>query len=1242
MSLIKTWAPYFQSSVRMKGRTYQAAGRVKQVPPHEGELVRAEVQGREPYTVTIEGTGPSARVHCTCPHFADGHYCKHIWATMLDVQYNGFTAGEPAVAEQPAPGNVGLTPPKARKREKNQTAAQPREPDWVGRLHLLRGPVDRFELNRQSLMPAQRQIAYVVSPDLSARHQGLVIELRQREVTRRGWGRMKRLRLNRDAITRLHDPADRELCALIVGGLWVDEMWTGEQWHSDRPRDAFRLVPGAWRTLLKRLIATQRCFGQDDDDAAPLTWDGDEPWRVWLVGTLAGDALSVTVELRRDGRQLPIDLPDLVLTGPDGLMIYDEKAAPLDDAGAARWVSQFRDELRSHGQSTPIRVPIADVPRFLDRLYMLPQLPPIDLPVGIGRPEEQGTPQPQLELYSLSADTAAGSSSGGAQAGAVGAPRGQTLARVGFVYGEHIIRPGDPGRYVAPAGDGDEAGQAAGEADQAEGGAISERAPRHVTPPPADADAPLIRRDLDAERDAVVLLAELGFHSDPGDSPDALLLAAPLVSHAVAELSARGWRVTADDRVVRTAATPQLTITSNIDWFELRGGFRFDTADGHEFISLPDILAAARQGRTMVALGDGSHGMLPQDWLARHGLLTAVGKLEGDALRFKTAQAAMIDALLAEQDLTHVDEKFQEARQRLHSFERIEPVHEGDQFIGTLRNYQRGGLGWFDFLRWLNAGGILADDMGLGKTVQVLAMLDVRSRNGHEADNTKPRPAVAPPSLIVAPRSVVFNWLDEAERFTPHLRVAPYTGTERHALRDAFDQYDMIVTSYGLMRRDIAELRQCQFDYVVLDEAQAIKNPASQAAKAARLLKCNHRLALTGTPVENHLGDLWSIFEFLNPGLLGSRLRFAELVRGVSSNGGGKRGRARGVPHANPKSSPLGAGGAGGGGGGGGSGQFGQGLQSVQLAQQAGRALRPFILRRTKQQVLTELPEKTEQTIICEMGAQQRKVYDELLTFYRTQLLDGRSNGGGAGVTSAGATGSLPASAVGSPSALNTGRQAAGGTLSGGAPSGGVLRSLGKPTMLVIEALLRLRQAACHPALIDPQRTDIPSAKLEALLENLAELIDEGHKALVFSQFTSMLALVRTELDKTGVTYEYLDGQTRDRRACVQRFQNDPDVPVFLISLKAGGFGLNLTAASYVFILDPWWNPAVEQQAIDRAHRIGQTRAVTAYRLICQNTVEQRIAELQARKKELADAIVGGQDNLLSSLTKEDLEVLLS
>jgi SNF2 family DNA or RNA helicase len=507
----------------------------------------------------------------------------------------------------------------------------------------------------------------------------------------------------------------------------------------------------------------------------------------------------------------------------------------------------------------------------------------------------------------------------------------------------------------------------------------------------------------------------------------------------------------------------------------------------------------------------------------------------------------LLDALLASQPDANCDATFARVRAELNGFQGIRTVEQPEGFVGHLRDYQREGVGWMEFLRRFGFGGCLADDMGVGKTAQVLALLD--SRRARRESSNGDRDSIGP-SLVVVPKSLVFNWKQEAARFTPQLRVLDHTGLTR-SVRN-FSSYDLILTTYGTLRRDALEFKELEFDYIVLDEAQAIKNAGTDSAKAARLLRGRHRLALSGTPVENHLGELWSLFEFLNPGMLGSASVF-QLTGGAARN------------------------------------------PSEEIRQLLAHALRPFILRRTKDQVARELPAKTEQTIYCELEGPQRELYDELRAHYRSSLLNAIQQ-----------------------------------------------RGLAKSKMQVLEALLRLRQAACHPGLLDANRLQESSAKLDLLMEQLADVVEEGHKALVFSQFTSLLAILRRRLEEAGIVYEYLDGATQDRQERVERFQNDPACPLFLISLKAGGLGLNLTAAEYVFLLDPWWNPAVEAQAVDRAHRIGQTRQVFAYRLIARDTVEEKVLELQNTKRELASAIISADNSPLRNLKREDIELLLS
>ena len=636
-------------------------------------------------------------------------------------------------------------------------------------------------------------------------------------------------------------------------------------------------------------------------------------------------------------------------------------------------------------------------------------------------------------------------------------------------------------------------------------------------------------RDRAAEGTAYDRLLDLGGRAD--EETSRLTVPMAQLQPAIAELRDADWAIELREQPYRGVGEMKLQVTSGIDWFEVRGHLDIDG----NTVPLEELITAAREGRVTLDLEDGSTGTIPQEWLRRLRILEATSRSNDDELRFERTQGWLLDALLAESAEWDSTDAQLAARAELNAFDGIQPRDEPGTFDGELRPYQRDALGWFEFLKRFRFGGCLADDMGLGKTVQVLAQLDA------ERDEN------SGPSIVIAPRSVVYNWVAEARRFVPHLRTVEYTGPERHAVLDELDNVDLLVTSYGLLRRDVLQLREKSFHYVVLDEAQAIKNASSQTSKCARLLKADHRLALSGTPIENHLGELWSLFEFLNPGMFGGSRTFQRLF--ASNEGDG----------------------------------------SILAS-----AIRPLLLRRRKEQVAPDLPEKSETTLYCEMKEEQSTLYQQLVGHYRSELLQRVDRDG-----------------------------------------------LSSARMHILEGLLRLRQAACHPQLIQGVPEGSESCKVELLLPQLEEVVEEGHKVLVFSQFTSFLAIVRQRLEEAGLTYEYLDGATRNRRSRVDRFQNDPACPIFLISLKAGGLGLNLTAADYVYILDPWWNPAVEAQAIDRTHRIGQTRRVFAYRLITRGTVEEKILDLQSKKRDLADSILRADQQVLSQLTRDDLEFLL-
>jgi len=636
----------------------------------------------------------------------------------------------------------------------------------------------------------------------------------------------------------------------------------------------------------------------------------------------------------------------------------------------------------------------------------------------------------------------------------------------------------------------------------------------------------LIRRNRAAEEGFRKRLGNLGVIS----TWDGYRVRQSQVEDIVRKLSAEGWTIELDSAQVRVADDFDVEISSGIDWFDLNVSASFDDME----VDLPELLAAAEGNRSLLRLSDGSFGIMPSSWMESLAPALELGKREGNGVRFRPSQALLIDALL-KSNTRSVDTAFAELRQRVADAS-PEPRQEPPTLMTELRPYQRAGLGWLEFLRTTGLGGCLADDMGLGKTVQALALLEGLRASGNHG-----------PSLIVAPKSLLFNWAAEARRFAPQLRVMEHHGTERG--KNDVAGADVVLTTYATMRLDIAKLAEIEFEYVILDESQAIKNATSQVAKASRLLRGRHRLALSGTPIENHLGELWSLFEFLNPGLLGSSRSFARTFA------------AKNTP--------------------------------PDRRDALARALRPLLLRRTKEQVAPELPERIEQTLYCELEGTQKKQYEELRDHYRAALL-GRIKKGG----------------------------------------------IDKARMHILEALLRLRQAACDPALIDGN-TEAPSAKVELLMDELRDVLDSGHRALVFSQFTSFLSIVRGVLDRERIPYLYLDGKTTNRQTLVEQFQDSSGPPLFLISLKAGGLGLNLTNADYIFLLDPWWNPAVEAQAIDRAHRIGRQKPVVAYRLIARDTVEEKILELQAKKKELAESIISEDNSVLRRLELADLEMLL-
>lgn len=577
-----------------------------------------------------------------------------------------------------------------------------------------------------------------------------------------------------------------------------------------------------------------------------------------------------------------------------------------------------------------------------------------------------------------------------------------------------------------------------------------------------------------------------------------------------------------------------IKIEEGIDWFDIKAVVRF----GNYEIPFKTIRKLILQKKNEVKLPNGEIGIIPDNWIEQYSDLFAFSSdQDGDDVRLEKYHLALVNEL-KENNAASVS--MTRKLNRLLDFNEIEEKTVPGCFQGDLRPYQHAGFNWLRFLDEYAFGGCLADDMGLGKTVQTLAMLQ---------DSCQLHPGTT--SLLIMPTSLIYNWEMEAQKFTPNLKILKYTGSNRVKDHAQFSKYDLVITSYGITRLDVEILSEFYFNYIVLDESQAIKNPESIISKAVRELKSRRKLILSGTPIENSTMDLWSQLSFANPGLLGSKNYFkSEYLIPIE-----KRNDEKKIKRLNA-------------------------------------LIKPFILRREKSQVATDLPEKVINVKYCDLSESQREVYEKEKNLYRNKILDLIETDG-----------------------------------------------LKNSQFLLLQGLTRLRQMANHPSLID-QDYKGDSGKFEDITHMIENALGGDHKILIFSQFVKHLKLVGSYLDESSIPYAYLDGSVKDRKDQVLKFQENENINVFLISLKAGGLGLNLTKADYVFILDPWWNPAIEAQAIDRAHRIGQKNKVFTYKFIARDTVEEKILILQQSKLKLAQELITIEESFVKSLTKEDITKL--
>lgn len=1110
-SLVARCFESFEQGTRSRGNEYFLRGLVSNPNYRGDQSIALVVRGGLSYQVDVDwsSAGDAATIYmeCTCPHYRDGFLCKHCWASLqqLDKDSIGYiipgshaiqVVHESDMEMDDGGAEMAELPENTRADHSRQSSTQ--STFWQSQLaHIQAKTLAATESigPKPSLFKRSRLAHYELDLVRTRSRAGICINFYHEEIlTNQETKIVKSHQLSRNDLHLYSDPLDREVMSMLL-----------TKYHTYS--DPFQSGP---------------YYGQY---SAPDTSETE------ISTELQVDILQRLCRTGRffmppDAHSVP-SLPKMPLSFDDGEawhlgleispredeyyvikgeLLRGETRIGLDEPKLllSSGIVIFPDHIaklnaKAHfAWISALRgdgfapIPFSDSEHLILALHADPNVPYVRWPENLRWPQQSIVPTPNVVFGPV----------GGERAG-----RG-LLAELRFNYDEHEIN-----------------------ADLANA-SVPDPLKRRI-----------IARDLKTEDSLLNYLQSMPCLEGLSTRGKFRLQSDQFPTVAQTLLD-RGWKIEALGKKVLRPSRLDVEISSGLDWFDLKGRSHFE---GGTEMSLPALLSALERGESLVPLDDGTLGMLPLDWLKKYGPLSSLGKTKGDDIRFQRAQGIFMSAWLEEDTNVRSDAVFQTLIKTLRAKNTIKPRQPAKSFKGQLRDYQLEGLTWLSFLKNSGLGGILADDMGLGKTVQVLAHLNseyATRKKGHHR-----------PSLIIVPKSLMFNWQQEAANFTPRLKVLCYAGTERKVHLDKINDYDLVVITYATLRQDIDAFQSIDFHYVIADEAQAIKNSTSQAYAACMLVRGRHRLAMTGTPVENSIEDLFAIVNFSCPGLLGK-------------NAQDKIGRAS--AHGRLDSETLG---------------------------QFSKALAPFILRRTKEQVLTELPKKMEQVLSCELNALDTRRYNELRDYYQKHLKSEIAQKG-------------------------------------------VARS----KIVVLEALLRLRQAACHPGLIDKKRLNYVSSKIEMLIIHLRDVIRGGHKALVFSQFTGLLDIVERSLKKEKMTYVRLDGKstTQARRDNVVRFQDEKDLNVFLISLKAGGVGLNLTAADYVFILDPWWNPATESQAIDRSHRIGQKSKVTAYRLIAKGTVEEKILALQASKRELASALISSDVSLVKTLTSEDIEVLFS
>lgn len=1070
--------------------------------------IEFHVRGTQYYkTQVIQKTSNLFELRCNCELFKSGYYCKHALASFLkltqDNLIEGVSYAEAELAQHPLI-HVLLEAPTTTSTETSATESSTSENsekdafDWKLQIQSLRHK--SFEAQKALNAPApekpkefvQKAVHFAVDITKTLEQKKIILKFYIQEYLLSGvMGLLKPAEISQNQIKNFANQAERDLLWEVLGHTELHSSYNSAA-SFYRGVESISLNYEFALEELRNISRQQKLlfFKKNDPFAMSSRARKNEvtPYSfaeyVWQYKLMLKKIDSSYFLLGLFTDHKDVKRAHTCLGMIDQMIFFEEFMA-LTDIQDKTWYELFT-------KTREIEIPESEIDAFLEFYFADKNTPPIDLPEDLHFTHRESF-EPQVFL-SLS-----------------GFKESSLLqAHLYFIYEENTVPAHNPSSVIYD---------------------IKKRQK--------------IQRNLEFEKSILEKFKSL----EPRNPKDFMrgqldadgVFTEKALSSVVEKAASWGWQLEVHKRKVQVGGPYKMNISSGMDWFDVQAEFQFDQLS----MSLPQLIQNIKSGEKLITLKDGSLGLIPNEWINKLAPLTEMAQKTENGLRLNKVQALFLSSSFEENETEFVqaDRKFNQMRKLVSELQNIKAKDPGEDFQGKLRTYQKKGLGWLSLISEYELGGILADDMGLGKTIQILSLLASQPR--HKAANKKSKKCG---HLIVAPKSLIFNWTKESEKFTPHFKILNFTGTKRQEYVDDLHRYDIILTTYQSLRQDIEILKHLEFNFFILDEAHYIKNPDAQASIACKQIQAQKKISLTGTPVENSLNDLFSILSVVTPGLIKPE-------------------------HAQKWSFET----------------------DRENLSQLSRALRPFILRRTKEAVLKDLPEKSEQILYCELSSTEKAKYDELKAFYWNQL-----------------NGKLKE------------------------------KGLAQSKIEVLEALLRLRQAACHQGLLSDKYREASSSKFDLLLEQLQSVIQDGHKALIFSQFTSLLELFKNQLEQKNISYEYLDGQTSDRQERVERFQKDESIKVFLLSLKAGGVGLNLTSADYVFILDPWWNPAAEAQAIDRAHRIGQNRKVFAYKIIAKDTVEEKILELQKTKKELAKSVISDEKSVLKSLKFEDLQALFN